>query len=69
MWPDTVHTGPASRVPGAIVLHYSHDCRLLNCAVTHVGSYGVEITDASHDITVRGCDITDLGGGGVKQSG
>ena len=56
----------ACHVPGAIVVGRAHDVRFERCAITHVGSYGIEITDGSHDVAVRGCDITDLGGGGVK---
>jgi hypothetical protein len=56
----------ACHVPGAIVLHHAHDCRFINCAITHVGSYGIEIADGSHDIEVSHCNITDLGAGGVK---
>lgn len=56
----------ACHVPGAVIVGRAHDVRFEKCAITHVGSYGVEINDGSHDVTVRSCDITDLGGGGVK---
>ncbi len=56
----------ACHIPGAVMVSGSHDCRFDRCAVTHVGSYGIEINEASHDIAVTHCDITDLGGGGVK---
>jgi hypothetical protein len=56
----------ACHLGGAIHVERAHDIAFEGCEVSHVGSYGIEITGASHDIDVLGCKIVDLGGGGLK---
>jgi len=56
----------ANEVPGAVYLERAQDCVFSNCAVEHVGGYGIEIGEGCMDVTVRRCRITDLGAGGVK---
>lgn len=53
----------ACYVPGAVVVRAAHDIVFERCVITHVGSYGIEISGASHDVSVIGCAISDLGGG------
>jgi hypothetical protein len=56
----------ACHVPGAVVFAHARHCSLQRSAVTHVGSYGVELLGSCSDIGIVGCAITDLGAGGVK---
>lgn len=56
----------ACHVPGAVRLRDTRFCRFEDCAITHVGTYGIEIGGTSSDVDIVGCDISDLGGGGVK---
>ena len=37
-----------------------------NCAVSHVGEYGLEFTGGCRDLLVQNCTLADLGAGGVK---
>jgi len=56
----------AHQVPGAVRMKHARNVRLENCALTHLGGYGVELAEDCHDVDVRGCRIEDLGAGGVK---
>jgi hypothetical protein len=56
----------ACHVPGAVVFAHARHCSLERSAVSHVGSYGVELRGACSDVDIVGNTITDLGAGGVK---
>ena len=56
----------ANEAPGAVSLRHAHNCSFRRCAVSNVGTYGIELLDGCTEIKIRGCDITGLGAGGVK---
>ena len=56
----------ACHVPGAVMFAHARHCSLERSAVTHVGSYGVELLGSCSDVEIVGNTITDLGAGGVK---
>jgi len=56
----------ACHIPGAISFRRARECSLRNCAVTHIGSYGVECIEGCSDVALQSNRITDLAGGGVK---
>lgn len=53
-------------VPGAIYGEGVRYCVFENCAIAHVGTYGVELARGCHHNKIVGCTITDLGAGGIK---
>ncbi|MFH1571308.1 MAG: right-handed parallel beta-helix repeat-containing protein [Gemmatimonadota bacterium] len=64
---DKSNVGQAShQIPGAVTLCHAADCTFRDCAVSHVGSYGVELAGDCTDVGLDHCAVTDLGAGGVK---
>ncbi|MBA2124611.1 hypothetical protein B9J78_06755 [bacterium Unc6] len=59
----------ACDVPGVIYFEGARFCAIEQCAIEHIGWYGVEIADACHGIRVVGNTIHDMGAGGVKING
>jgi parallel beta-helix repeat protein len=53
-------------VPGAIYAEGMQNCRLENCAVSHIGTYGIELSRGNANNHIINCDIFDLGAGGIK---
>ena len=53
-------------VPGAVFFDYAGRCSLIRCAIEHVGTYGVEVSQGCFDIEISHNLMTDLGAGGVK---
>ena len=56
----------ACHLGGAVFLEGGEQIVFDGCEVSHVGSYGIEITGRSRDVDVTRCRVVDLGGGGVK---
>jgi len=56
----------AWRAPGALSFRGAHHCSVGNCVVTHVGSYGIEVSEGSSDVEIAGNKIAELAAGGVK---
>lgn len=59
----------ASHVPGAISLVGARFCAIEDCAIRHVGYYGIELGDGCQGIRIVGNDIGDLGAGGIRING
>lgn len=59
----------ASDAPAAISLQLARGVSFENCAVRHVGGYGLCIGQGCREIEVRGCEFTDLGAGGIRMDG
>lgn len=59
----------ASQVPAAVQLRYARSCVLLDCAVEHVGGYGVELGEGTRGTLVSGGAFTDLGAGALRAGG
>ena len=59
----------ASQVPGAIVMTGARYCAIEDCAIRHVGFYGIELADGCLGVRIVGNDIGDMGAGGVKING
>lgn len=56
----------AVEVPGAVRLQGARHVAFDNCRIAHVGTYGLEVSQACHDIRLSGCHFYDLGAGGIK---
>ncbi|MEP0766433.1 MAG: right-handed parallel beta-helix repeat-containing protein [Fimbriimonadia bacterium] len=56
----------AFEVPGAIVLKGARRCAMVNCEVSQIGTYAIEVGPGCEDVSVRACRITDMGAGGIK---
>ncbi|MGC9349280.1 MAG: right-handed parallel beta-helix repeat-containing protein [Anaerolineae bacterium] len=59
----------AAHLAGAIRLEGARYCAFEDCAIRHVGWYGVELAEGCTGNRIVGNDIGDLGGGGVKLDG
>lgn len=67
-WParnDTADGQAASHVPGAVQLDGAKNCRIENCAVSHVSNYGIQAGRGCQHNTIIGCHLYDLGAGGI----
>ncbi len=53
-------------VPGALLFDYAERCAVTNCAIEHIGNYGVEVNVGCADIAIARNRITDVGAGGVR---
>jgi len=53
-------------VPACIEGNGCRAVRIENCAVTHVGTYGIHWMAGCRDNQVSHCEIADLGAGGIK---
>ena len=53
-------------VPGAIHFENASNCGIVNCEVSRIGGYAVEVAGGCSDIAVNANRITDMGAGGVK---
>jgi len=56
----------AADVPAALTLRDSRGCAILDCAVEHCGTYGLEVGPGCTDTRIAGCRLADLGAGGIK---
>ena len=56
----------ANEVPAAVILEHAQACTFRQCAIEHVGGYGIEVGEGCMDVGIRHCRIADLGAGGVK---
>ncbi|WP_147915600.1 right-handed parallel beta-helix repeat-containing protein [Ruania zhangjianzhongii] len=59
----------ASQVPAAVQLRYAHGCVFLDCALEHIGGYGIELGDGTRGALISGSSFTDLGAGAVRAGG
>jgi len=59
----------AQRVPGVVYLEGARSCAIEDCAVRHIGGYGVELGDGCIGNRIVGNVIQDMGAGGVKLNG
>jgi len=65
--PDTAsYKQAAVNVPAAILWQGAQQCSIRNCAITHVGTYAVELGDGCSGNNIVGNEMSDLGAGGVK---
>ena len=65
--PDTAsYKQAAVNVPAAILFQGAQQCSIRNCAITHIGTYAVELRDGCSGNSIVGNEISDLGAGGVK---
>jgi hypothetical protein len=67
--PDPTRSGfgqAAIGVPGAVWGAGVRSCALEACEVSHVGNYGIELSQGCHKNRISRCKLTDLGAGGVK---
>jgi hypothetical protein len=53
-------------VPGALRAEGSRAVSFEECAVTHVGTYGIELGRGCRQNRIVRCELTDLGAGGIK---
>ena len=53
-------------VPGAVWGEGVRDCGFENCAFSHLGTYGLELTRGCQGNRIIGCEFSDLGAGGLK---
>jgi hypothetical protein len=53
-------------VPGAVHAEGARDVAFVDCTVSHVGGYGLELARGCTDDVLSRCTLTDLGAGGVK---
>ena len=60
---SSVHT------PGTISLVGAQKISILDCQISHVGYYGIDLADGCTDNTIEGNTIMDIGAGGVKIDG
>ncbi len=67
-WPEgKAGSGQAAfEVPGAIHLAKTERCGLVQCRVSQLSNYAVEVDAGCKDIGIDNCVLTDLGAGGVK---
>jgi len=56
-------------LPGAISLYGARQCAFLNCKLTHIGFYGIDLRHGCKEIRLVGNEIRDIGAGGIKISG
>ncbi len=56
----------AKQVPGAVLLRHATDCRIVDCTVSHISNFAIDMPTGCREILITGCTLTDLGGGGVK---
>ncbi|MCS7252852.1 MAG: right-handed parallel beta-helix repeat-containing protein [Armatimonadota bacterium] len=56
----------AVEVPGAVYFEGARYCSIEECAVAHIGNYGVEFARGCHNNSLKTCVICDIGAGGVK---
>ncbi|MBI3987863.1 MAG: right-handed parallel beta-helix repeat-containing protein, partial [Lentisphaerae bacterium] len=56
----------ACHIPGALSFRHARQCGVRQCAIEHVGSYGVDLMEGCTDVQLTGNRIADLAGGGVK---
>ena len=56
----------AVEVPGALFFEQAESCRVRDCVVEQVGTYGVEVGTGCKNIEILNCRIQNLGAGGVK---
>ena len=59
----------ASQVPAAVQLQYARDCVVLDCALEHLGGYGIELGEGTRGTLVSGTSFTDLGAGALRAGG
>jgi hypothetical protein len=67
--PDPTRSGFAQAaigVPGAIWGAGARSCALESCEISHVGNYGIELSQGCQKNRIARCTLTDLGAGGVK---
>ncbi len=53
-------------VPGAILFDYAERCAITDCAIEHIGNYGIEVNVGCADIAIARNRITDIGAGGIR---
>ncbi|MSU64463.1 MAG: right-handed parallel beta-helix repeat-containing protein [Pedosphaera sp.] len=56
----------ACHIPGAISFHGARYCAIEDCALAHLGWYGIELTHGCQGNRLVGNTLTDLGAGGIK---
>ncbi|MGO9109439.1 MAG: right-handed parallel beta-helix repeat-containing protein, partial [Thermoguttaceae bacterium] len=67
--PDPTRSGfgqAAIGVPGAVWGAGVRCCTLEGCEVSHIGNYGIELSQGCQENRIIRCTLTDLGAGGVK---
>jgi len=67
--PDPTRSGfgqAAIGVPGALWGTGVRSCTLDACEVSHIGNYGIELSQGCQKNRISHCTLTDLGAGGVK---
>jgi hypothetical protein len=53
-------------VPGALLFDYAERCAVTDCAIEHIGNYGLEVGVGCSDIEFARNQITDIGAGGIR---
>lgn len=66
--PKTGRNAPQAEfdMPGAVQVHDADLVGFLNCRITHVGGYGLEVAGNAQHVEFNKGEISDLGAGGVK---
>jgi parallel beta-helix repeat protein len=59
----------AFNIPGVIYLEGARYCAVENCTISHIGWYGVELSDGCMANRIVGNEISDMGAGGIKLNG
>ncbi len=52
--------------PSAVFVRNATGFQLVNCEVSHVGGYAIELEGGVHDAKIDRCEMIDLGAGGVR---
>jgi len=52
--------------PGAVYAQGAVGCSFENCAVTHVGGYGIDLSKGCRSNRIVRCEVTDTGAGGIR---
>ena len=67
--PDPTRSGfgqAAIGVPGAIGGAGVRNCTFAGCDISHIGNYGIELSQGCQKNRIARCTLADLGAGGVK---
>ncbi len=52
--------------PGAVFAQGAVGCSFEDCAVSHVGGYGLDLSKGCKDNRIVRCEVTDIGAGGIR---
>lgn len=52
--------------PGAVWAEGAIGCSFVNCAVSHVGGYGIDFSKGCRENRIVRCEVTDVGAGGIR---